>query len=229
MVRSMVALSKTATILLMSSDPELAIHVQQALAPYGFVVRTAQGAQACQESLRNYPADLLLLTSPEGLALCRQLRIQGHEVPIIVLVDEDNVDSRVAALDAGASDLVPQPFDASELLFKVRSQVIRAPSVNSHCLRFQDLLLNCQTREVLRGERAIELTGKEFDLLRFLLENPQQVLTREQILHQVWGADFPGESNIIEVYIRYLRLKLEREGDKKLIQTVRGVGYALRD
>ncbi|HEY9889011.1 MAG TPA: response regulator transcription factor, partial [Candidatus Obscuribacterales bacterium] len=149
--------------------------------------------------------------------------------PIILMTAKDDVADRVAGLDAGADDYVVKPFSIEELLARVRAHLRRNQPQEVDTLQFQNLTLNRKTREVKRGDRAIELTAKEFDLLDYLMNHPRQVLTRDRILEEVWGYDFMGDSNIIEVYIRYLRLKLEAEGEKRLIQTVRGVGYVLKD
>ncbi|WP_148096694.1 response regulator transcription factor, partial [Aphanothece sacrum] len=145
-----------------------------------------------------------------------------------LLTAKDDISDRVAGLDAGADDYIVKPFSLEELLARVRAHLRRNQDENPNLLEFEDLSLNRSTREVYRGNRLIELTAKEFDLLEYLITHPRQVLTRDQILERVWGYDFMGDSNIIEVYIRYLRLKLEVNGEKRLIQTIRGVGYVLR-
>jgi DNA-binding response OmpR family regulator len=157
------------------------------------------------------------------------LRATGNKIPVILLTARDEVSDRVAGLDAGADDYVVKPFSIEELLARIRAHLRRNQESDEAVLQFEDLSLNRRTREVFRGQRAIELTAKEFDLLEYLLNNPRQVYTRDQILEKVWGYDFMGDSNIIEVYIRYVRLKLEEQGEKRLIHTVRGVGYALRE
>ncbi|WP_287129474.1 response regulator transcription factor [Candidatus Cyanaurora vandensis] len=224
----MITQARTTRLLLMT-QLALASALTQGLSPHGFVLHHTQDEQQCLAALATYPADLLLVSGTAGLVLCRYLRTQGQDLGIILLVEQDNVASRVEALDAGASDLVTLPIHLPELLLKIRSQLQRPRAINPQLLQFMDVQLNLQTRVCGRGERRIDLTTKEFDLLCFLLEHPQQTLSREQILLGVWGADFAGESNIIEVYIRYLRLKLEHDQEKKLIQTVRGIGYALRE
>ena len=143
---------------------------------------------------------------------------------------KDEISDRVAGLDAGANDYVVKPFSIEELLARIRAHLRRTEEdkQDADILLFEDLSLNRRTREIFRGKRNIELTVKEFDLLEYLMSNPRQVFTRDQILEKVWGYDFVGDSNVIEVYIRYLRLKLEENNEKRLIYTVRGVGYALR-
>lgn len=148
---------------------------------------------------------------------------------MILLTAKDKIGDRVTGLDAGADDYVVKPFSIEELLARVRAHLRRTQEPDPDALEFSDLTLNRRTREVFRNGRSIELTAKEFDLLEHLMRRPKQVVTRDRILEEVWGYDFMGDSNIIEVYIRYLRLKLEDQGDKRLIQTVRGVGYVLRD
>jgi len=170
-----------------------------------------------------------MLPGLSGVEVCRRLRATGNKVPVILLTARDEVSDRVAGLDAGADDYLVKPFSIEELLARVRAHLRRTQEVDLDVLQFEDLSLNRRTREVFRGKRAIELTAKEFDLLDYLLSHPRQVYTRDQILERVWGYDFGGDSNIIEVYVRYLRLKLEENNEKRLIHTVRGVGYVLRE
>ncbi|MEO0933045.1 MAG: response regulator transcription factor [Cyanobacteria bacterium J06641_2] len=171
-----------------------------------------------------------MLPGLSGIELCRRLRATGSKVPIILLTAKDEVSSRVEGLDAGADDYVIKPFSIEELLARIRAHLRRRTEEdNRHILKFEDLSLNRQTRQVFRSNRAIELTVKEFDLLEYLMSNPRQVFTRDQILEKVWGYDFVGDSNVIEVYVRYVRIKLEENNEKRLIHTVRGVGYVLRD
>ena len=172
----------------------------------------------------------------DGLEVCRTLRSEGWDRPILVLTARDGVSDRVAGLDAGADDYLPKPFALEELLARVRSLVRRASAdsiaaeapVESK-LSFEDLELDADTREVSRGGRAISLTRTEFSLLQVLMENPRKVLPRSKILEEVWGYDFPTSGNALEVYIGYLRKKTEGDGDSRLIHTVRGVGYVLRE
>jgi DNA-binding response OmpR family regulator len=146
-----------------------------------------------------------------------------------LLTAKDEVEDRVTGLDAGADDYLVKPFSIEELLARIRAHLRRNQEPDTDLLQFEDLSLNRRTREVHRGKRSIELTAKEFDLLQYLMSHPRQVFTRDQILENIWGYDFLGDSNIIEVYVRYLRLKLEHDSEKRLIHTARGVGYSLRE
>jgi two-component system response regulator MprA len=171
----------------------------------------------------------LMLPEMDGIEVCRRLRA-ASDVPILMLTAKESVPDRVAGLDAGADDYVVKPFAFEELLARVRALLRRhQPAEGPEVLTFADLALDTGTRQARRGERIIDLTAKEYDLLEAFMRHPRQVLTRDQIYDQVWGYDFGGESNIIEVYVRYLRSKLEAEEEPRLIHTVRGVGYALRE
>ncbi len=169
-----------------------------------------------------------MLAGESGLWFCNRLRAMGARVPILMLMARDTVEDRVACLEAGADDYFLKPYRSDEFLRLVR-MYLQPDTQTSEKLRFSDLVLDLATRRAIRNGREIDLTMKEFELLKYLMEHPREVLTREQILENVWGYDFVGESNVIEVYIRYLRLKIEDEGEKRLIQTVRGVGYVLRE
>ena len=163
-----------------------------------------------------------------GWNFCRQLRQKGYRVPILMLVEAETVEERVACLQAGADDYLLKPYKREEFLKLINLYLQPEVSVKEQ-IRFGELVLDLATRRVIRSDRAIDLTMKEFELLKYLMSNPGKVLTRDQIIENVWGYDYRGESNVIEVYIRYLRLKIESEGKKRLIQTVRGVGYVLRE
>jgi DNA-binding response OmpR family regulator len=163
-----------------------------------------------------------------GLDLCLRLRKTGLEVPIILLTARDEIPDRVMGLNAGADDYVTKPFSMEELLARIQARLRRTKGEEPPVLRYADLSLNPLTREVYRETQEISLTAKEFDLLELLLRHSRQVLNREQIISEVWGYDFVGESNIVEVYIRSLRIKLEVGNLTRLIHTVRGVGYVLR-
>ncbi|MBD1907656.1 response regulator transcription factor [Funiculus sociatus GB2-A5] len=223
----------TAHILLVEDEVKLARFIELELGYEGYQVSVANDGLSGITAARESNPDLLILDwmlpGLSGLEICRRLRTTGNKVPIILLTAKDEVSDRVAGLDAGADDYVVKPFSIEELLARVRAHLRRTQEENPDILQFEDLSLNRTTREVFRGDRAIELTAKEFDLLQHLLAHPRQVITRDRILEQVWGYDFMGDSNIIEVYIRYLRLKLEENNEKRLVQTVRGVGYVLRN
>lgn len=220
-------------ILVIEDEAKLARFVEVELTYEGYRVSLASDGPTGLMSAREQLPDLILLDwmlpGISGLEICRRLRSTGNRVPVILMTAKDDVTDRVEGLDAGADDYVVKPFSIQELLARVRAHLRRYQGSDESRLTFLDLVLDPLTREVMRGDRRIELTAKEFDLLRYLMEHPRQVLTRQQILENVWGYDFMGDSNIIEVYIRYLRLKVEQEGEKRLIQTVRGVGYVLRD
>ena len=203
------------------------------------VMLAADGVEAVEMVHRENPGLLILdvmMPNMDGLEVCRTLRSEGWDRPILVLTARDGVSDRVAGLDAGADDYLPKPFALEELLARVRSLVRRAAAESigkqqpvETQLSFEDLKLDADTREVTRGDRQISLTRTEFALLRLLMENPRKVLSRNTILEEVWGYDFPTSGNALEVYIGYLRKKTEGEGDARLIHTVRGVGYVLRE
>jgi len=221
----------TTRILIVEDEVKLARFIELGLMSEGYEITVAYDGMSGLALLRESPPDLAILDwmlpGLSGLEICRRLRATGNSLPVILLTAKDEISDRVAGLDAGADDYVVKPFSIEELLARIRAHLRRKPENNADFLQFEDLSLNLRTREVYRGQRAIELTVKEFDLLEYLLSHPRQVLTREQILERVWGYDFLGDSNIIEVYIRYLRLKIEGTGEKRLIHTVRSVGYVL--
>ncbi|MBW4593711.1 MAG: response regulator transcription factor [Brasilonema angustatum HA4187-MV1] len=223
----------TAHILLVEDEVKLARFVELELSSEGYKVSVAHDGIMGLTLAREESPELVLLDwmlpGLSGLEVCRRLRTTGNKMPVILLTAKDEVSDRVAGLDAGADDYVVKPFSIEELLARIRAHLRRTQETDEDLLQFEDLSLNRRTREVFRSKRAIELTAKEFDLLEYLLSHPRQVFTRDQILEKVWGYDFMGDSNIIEVYIRYLRLKLEENNEKRLIHTVRGVGYALRE
>ncbi|GBL10121.1 response regulator transcription factor [Microcystis aeruginosa] len=220
-------------ILLVEDDPKLAEFIATELHLEGYQVTIASNGMDGLKIARDSSPDLLILDWMlpviSGLDLCLRLRKTGMEAPIIILTAKDEIPDRVTGLNAGADDYVTKPFSMEELLARVKARLRRTHAQDLNIFTFEDLTLNCLAREVYRDSQLIELTAKEFDLLEFILRHPRQVLTREQILETVWGYDFMGDSNIIEVYIRALRVKLESANPKRLIQTVRGVGYVLRD
>ncbi|OWY63781.1 DNA-binding response regulator [cyanobacterium TDX16] len=223
----------TAHILLVEDEVKLARFLELELSSEGYRVSVAHDGMAGLTLARETSFELAILDwmlpGLTGVELCRRLRATGNKIPVILLTARDEVGDRVAGLDAGADDYVVKPFSIEELLARIRAHLRRNSEPDLDLMQFEDLSLNRRTREVLRGQRAIELTVKEFDLLEYLLSHPRQVFTRDQILEKVWGYDFVGDSNVIEVYIRYLRLKLEENNEKRLLHTVRGVGYVLRE
>jgi DNA-binding response OmpR family regulator len=223
----------SAKILVVEDELKLAQFIELELKYEGYEVTVVNDGLSGLSAARESHPDLIILDwmlpGISGLELCRRLRQTGDRVPVVLLTAKDEIGDRVAGLDAGADDYVVKPFSVEELLARVRAHLRRTHEEDPDLLVFSDLSLNRRTREVFRGERAIELTAKEYDLLEYLISHPRQVLTRDRILEQVWGYDFMGDSNIIEVYVRYLRLKLEAEHEKRLIQTVRSVGYVLRE
>jgi len=171
----------------------------------------------------------VLMPGVDGLEVCRRLRRSGNRVPVLMLTARDEIENRVAGLDAGADDYVTKPFALEELVARVRALLRRVSAGDDELLRFGDLELDPGTREVRRSGDPIELTRTEFALLELFMTNPRQVLTRSIIFERVWGYDFGFASNSLDVYIGYLRRKTEAGGKPRLIQTVRGVGYALRE
>jgi two-component system, OmpR family, response regulator NblR len=220
-------------VLIVESDPSLARHVSADLQAVGYeIIMTDNADQGFQQVLDRLPSLVVVdrnLADNTGLTLCSRLRRRGLHVPVLLLLNQDAVADRVACLEAGADDyLVKQPYRTDDLL-KMVQFYLKTEVLTQSQLRFGELVLDLSLRQVIRNGRAIDLTMKEFELLKYLMEHPREVLSREQILENVWGFDYVGESNVIEVYIRYLRLKIEDEGQKRLIQTVRGIGYVLRE
>lgn len=219
-------------ILIVEDDTKIAELISTELTLEGYKVTVASDGMEALAVAREYPPDLIILDwmlpRISGLDVCLRLRKTGIKTPIIMLTAKDEIPDRVIGLNAGADDYVVKPFNMQELLARVKARLRRVSEEYSEILEFEDLTLNLLTREVYRGKQLIELTTKEFDLLEYLLRHPRQVLSRNQIIENVWSYDFVGESNVIEVYIRALRLKLEVNQSPRLIQTIRGIGYALK-
>jgi len=223
-------------ILIVEDEERILQFLRRGLAYEGYRVLTAVNGTEGLQVARDNPPDLVILDwmLPEiepgldGLEVCRRLRA-ASDLPIIMLTAKESVSDRVLGLDAGADDYLVKPFALNELLARIRALVRRAKTEAPEILSFVDLRLDTGTHQVFRGERVVELTAKEYELLELFLRNPRQVLTRDLIYDRIWGYDFGGESNIIEVYVRYLRQKTESEGEPRLIHTVRGVGYVLRE
>jgi two-component system response regulator MprA len=217
-------------------DDERAVRdsLRRALELQGYEVELASdGAEALARLAENGQPDAvvldILMPGIDGLDVCRQLRRRGNSVPVLMLTARDAVGDRVEGLDAGADDYVVKPFALEELLARLRALLRRASPAVDGVLRFADLELDTGTREVRRGGDSVELTRTEFNLLELFMVNPRQVLTRSIIFERVWGYDFGFASNSLDVYIGYLRRKTEAGGKPRLIHTVRGVGYALRE
>jgi len=219
-------------VLIIEDEEKILDFLRRGLFYEGYRVETAADGTAGLNAARETPPDLVvldwMLPGLDGLEVCKRLRA-GSEVPILMLTAKDAVSDRVQGLDAGADDYLVKPFEFDELLARIRALLRRARPEGAETLSFADLRLDTGTHQGFRGERAFELTAKEYELLELFLRHPRQVLTREVIFDRVWGYDFGGESNIIEVYIRYLRQKTEEGGEPRLIHTVRGVGYVLRE
>lgn len=226
-------------ILVVDDEQAVRESLRRSLAFNGYqVVLAEDGVQALEVIDREQPGLVILdvmMPRMDGLEVCRQLRSEGDDRPILILTARDNVSDRVGGLDAGADDYLAKPFALEELMARVRSLVRRSAVKSSSAkgehreLTFGDLTLNPETRDVARGGRQISLTRTEFALLQLLMSNPRKVLSRSRILEEVWGYDFPTSGNALEVYIGYLRRKTEQEGESRLIYTVRGVGYVLRE
>jgi two-component system response regulator MprA len=222
-------------ILIVEDDAAVRDSIRRALRLEGYEVAVAEDGAAALEQLAAHTAEPdaivldVMMPRLDGLATCRRLRADGNHTPVLMLTARDAVSDRVAGLDAGADDYLVKPFALEELLARLRALLRRSGNGVEGVLRFADLELDPGTREVRRGGDRIELTRTEFALLELFLTNPRQVLTRSLIFERVWGYDFGPGSNSLDVYIGYLRRKTEQGGHARLIQTVRGVGYALRD
>lgn len=222
-------------ILVVDDDRAVRESLRRSLSFNGYSVALAQDGLEALDLINSDRPDALVLDVMmprlDGLEVCRQLRSLGDDLPILVLTARDSVSERVAGLDAGADDYLPKPFALEELLARMRALLRRTTPDDgeSPAMTFADLSLDPVTREVTRGQRQISLTRTEFALLEMLIANPRRVLTRSRILEEVWGFDFPTSGNALEVYVGYLRRKTEAEGEPRLIHTVRGVGYVLRE
>ncbi|MFC7619524.1 response regulator transcription factor [Microlunatus sp. GCM10028923] len=226
-------------ILVVDDDQAVRDSLKRSLSYNGYEVSTAgDGAEAMARLAAVRPDAVIMdvmMPRVDGLEATQMLRAAGNDVPILVLTARDAVGDRVDGLDAGADDYMVKPFALDELLARLRALVRRAGTTaessdpSKQSLTFSDLILNTHTREVLRGPRAITLTRTEFALLQAFLEHPRRVLERSWLLNEVWGFDFPTTANSLEVYIGYLRRKTEAESEPRLIHTVRGVGYVLRE
>lgn len=222
-----------AHILLIEDDQEIMAFMQMELEYEGYRIEVAQnGLQGLKAARNNPPPDLIILDrmlpGMDGIAFCKRLR-QSSDVPILMLTAKGEVNDRVEGLDAGANDYLVKPFDLNELLARVRVQIRQRQPSERSLFEFEDVSMDLSSHAVTRARQEIPLSPKEFELLHFFLLHPRHVLTRHRILEAVWGWDFEGEDNVLEVYIRYLRKKLEIDQLPRLIHTVRGIGYVLKE
>lgn len=219
-------------ILIIEDDEGILKVLRRALVYEGYQVDTALDGESGLNLNRDNHPDLVvldwMLPGMDGIEVCRRLREAGS-VPILMLTAKETLEDRVHGLDAGADDYMVKPFELDELLARVRALLRRTQVERAPVLTFADLSLDTSTRQATRKNRVIMLTAKEYDLLELFMRHPRQVLTRELIFDRVWGYDFGGESNVLDVYIRYLRQKLESQNEARLIHTVRSVGYVLRE
>lgn len=218
-------------ILVVDDDARIRESLKRQLSYEGYRVSVASDSREAFEQVADSPPDLVvldwMLPGMDGLEICRRLR-QTDDVPILMLTAKGTLEDKVDGLDSGADDYLVKPFQPEELLARVRA-LLRRRQPQATVLRFGALTLDEAARQVWAGDKLVELSSKEFDLLELLMRHPRQVITRETFYDRIWGYDFSGESNILEVYIRYLRSKLESVNAPRYIQTVRGVGYALRE
>ncbi|MEC1541906.1 two-component system response regulator YkoG [Bacillus subtilis] len=222
-------------ILIVEDEEKIARVLQLELEYEGYSVTIkhngTEGLDAAAEG--GYSLVLLdvMLPGLSGLEVLRRLRKTDSQTPVILLTARDSIPDKVTGLDIGANDYVTKPFEIEELLARIRAALrqngIKTEDIGTF-LTYDDLRVNEKTREVRRGDKEVELTPREFDLLVYMLKHPQQVLTREQILSSVWGFDYIGDTNVVDVYIRYIRKKLDYPYEKQLIHTIRGVGYAIK-
>ncbi len=224
-------------VLAIEDDEHILQVIQRGLIFEGYRVDTALNGFEGLAKARENPPDIVILDwmlpkvgdeELDGLEVCRRLR-QAGPTPILMLTAKDSVENRVQGLDAGADDYLVKPFSFDELFARLRALLRRAAPAQPETLKFDDLTLHTGTHQAYRNDRLIELTAKEYELLELFMHHPRQVLTREVIFDRVWNYDFGGDSNIIEVYMRYLRQKTEEGGEPRLLHTVRGVGYVLRE
>jgi two-component system response regulator MprA len=219
-------------VLVVEDDTRIAAALRRALIYEGYQVEVAPDGPVALTRARERVPDLVILDVMlprlDGLEVCKRLRAAG-DVPILMLTAKDGTADRVRGLDSGADDYLVKPFAYEELLARVRALLRRSTPRRKRTLRYADVTMDLAAHEVRRGERLIALTAKEFELLQHLLTNPRIVLSREQLMDAVWGLEFGAQSNVVDVYVGYLRQKLENGDQPRLLQTVRGVGYVLRE
>src|SRR3954471_14008744 len=219
-------------VLIVDDEPAVRAALDRALRLDGYEIELAADGREALDRVADERHDAIVLDVAmpglDGLQVCRRLRDAGDRTPVLMLTARDGIDDRVAGLDAGADDYLVKPFALRELLARLRA-LLRRVETPAQRLRFADLALDPASRDVWRGERRIELTRTEYGLLELFLAHPRQVLTRSQIFEQVWGYDFGATSNALGVYVGYLRRKTEAAGEPRLLHTVRGIGYVLRE
>jgi two-component system response regulator MprA len=220
-------------ILVVDDEPAVRESLDRALRLEGYEIELASNGEQALRAIGDRLPDAVVLDVMmpvlDGLATCRAIRAAGMRLPILMLTARDEISDRVAGLDAGADDYLVKPFALEELLARIRALLRRTAPEDVEVLRFADLQMDLAAHEAHRADRPLELTRTEFLLLELFLRNPRRVLTREVIFERVWGYDFGPTSNSLEVYVGYLRRKTESEGEPRLIQTVRGVGYVMKD
>jgi len=227
-------------VLVVDDDTKITSFLRRALALEGYEVTVANGGKEALKVVAETPPDLMVLDvmmpDIDGLEVCRRVRAAGESFPVLMLTAKDSITDRVKGLDIGADDYLVKPFALEELTARLRALNRRIQSTSREgeeiqpgVLAYADLKLDTASREAFRAGRRIELTAKEYELLVLFLNHPRQVLPRDTLMEKVWGYDYSGESNVLEVYVGYLRQKLEAGGEPRLIQTVRGVGYVLKE
>jgi DNA-binding response OmpR family regulator len=219
-------------VLVVDDDEAIRTALERALRLEGFAVEVADGGRRALELTEEHQPGVIVLdvVMPDlsGVRVVSRLRERGIETPICILSARDEVEDRVAGLEAGADDYVVKPFELEELVARLRALLRRAPSTESDLLRIGDLIVDPAKRSVSRGGRAIDLTRREFELLEELVRHRGVVLSRQQLLERVWGYDFEVDGNVVDVFVGYLRRKLEAGGEPRIIHTVRGVGFVVR-
>ena len=230
---TMNGMTEPAKVLVVDDDERIAAAVRRALSYEGYEVAVAHDGPTALSAVRNGDHDLVvldvMLPGFDGVEVCRKLRAAGEDLAVLMLTARTEVPDRVRGLDAGADDYLVKPFAYEELLARVRSLLRRREPDQRDLLRFADLTIDVDGMEVHRGERRVDLTTLEFSVLEYFVRNPRVVLSRAKVLANVWGLDVETTSNVVDVYVRYLRQKLEADGEPRLIHTVRGAGYVMRD
>lgn len=225
-------MARVPQVLVVDDDPAIRVALERALRLEGFEVAVVDGGLPALEVLHRAPPDVVVLDVAmpdlDGVRVTAKVRAEGLDVPICILSARDEVEDRVAGLQAGADDYLVKPFALSELVARLHALLRRRPAVGNVPLRVADLLVDPARRVVQRGTREVDLTRREFELLETFARHPGIVLSREQLLDRVWGYDFPADGNVVDVFVGYLRRKLEAEGEPRMLHTVRGVGFVLR-